>query len=52
MTHPKGGMCMACKHLKEDCSKLPFDKMPAHAQDKDGNIIVICTSFIRRAISM
>lgn len=42
--YPKGGRCKACTKVNEDCSKLPFDKMPVHRRD-GADIAVICTEF-------
>jgi len=45
MTHqPKGGMCMACRHTFDDCSRLPFSTMPAMSKSKS-RVIVRCTEF-------
>ncbi len=45
MTHqPKGGMCMACRHTFDDCSNLPFNRMPAMSKSKS-RVIVRCTEF-------
>lgn len=44
---PKGSMCMSCKHLREDCSDLPFHTMRMAKQHPDGVMEVICTKFKR-----
>lgn len=45
MTHqPRGSMCMACRHTFDDCSRLPFAKMPPMSRH-DGAVIVRCTEF-------
>ncbi|MEE4460766.1 hypothetical protein V2S84_01225 [Azotobacter chroococcum] len=45
MTHyPKAGRCRACTKLHDDCSGLPFDKMPVHRRD-GADVVVICTEF-------
>jgi len=41
---PKGGMCAACRHRLEDCSKLPFNTMPIMSKS-DGVAVVRCTEF-------
>lgn len=45
MTHqPKGSMCMSCRHTFDDCSNLPFSRMPAMSKSKS-RVIVRCTEF-------
>lgn len=45
---PKGGMCFSCKHIKRDCSGLPFDEMPVIAyEDSQVLRIVRCLEFER-----
>jgi hypothetical protein len=41
---PKGSMCSVCKHKLEDCSKLPFNAMPA-MNKSNGVTVVRCTEF-------
>jgi hypothetical protein len=41
---PKASMCMACTHLHESCTHLPFSAMPAVHTSK-GQVIVRCTEF-------
>ncbi|BCD83636.1 hypothetical protein PSm6_00430 [Pseudomonas solani] len=41
---PKGGRCSACSKWRDDCSSLPFDKMPVHRRD-GADVVVICTEF-------
>jgi hypothetical protein len=49
MTHqPKGSMCMSCAKKKDDCSKLPFDKMRAYERIGDV-VVVICSEFKKPA---
>ena len=49
MNHqPKAGRCRACTKLWEDCSALPFEKMPIHSQDGT-EVIVICTEYVKGA---
>ena len=45
---PKAGRCRACTKLWEDCSVLPFEKMPIHRQDGT-DAIVICTEYVKGA---
>lgn len=43
---PKGGMCANCTRATEDCSGLPFHKMPAiiHTHDIQGDTTIVrCT---------
>jgi hypothetical protein len=42
---PSGMMCAACAKKHEDCSSLAFKTMPTMKQDRDGTIVVRCTSF-------
>lgn len=46
---PKGGMCMKCIRLHQDCSALPFHSMPPIGayQDEGKVVIVRCTEFER-----
>ena len=48
---PKGGMCVTCEHAFRDCSKLPFELMPAIGKT-DTAIIVRCTEFVRKGRSL
>ncbi|WP_462383316.1 hypothetical protein [Pseudomonas sp. Marseille-QA0892] len=41
---PKGGRCKGCAKRAENCSSLPFDRMPVHRRD-GADVIVICTEF-------
>ena len=42
LTHqPKGSMCMNCKNKKNNCSALPFNKMPV-IETWQGIKIVAC----------
>ncbi|WP_157731403.1 hypothetical protein [Azotobacter chroococcum] len=44
---PKGGMCVACRYAKHNCSSLPFASMPV-LEVEGRTIIVRCTQFQRR----
>lgn len=44
---PKGGMCGSCKHVKRNCSALPFDQMPVIERTPSA-AIVKCTQHQRR----
>ena len=49
MTHqPKGSMCARCAKNKDDCSKLPFNKMGVYERIGDV-VIVICSEFKKPA---
>lgn len=42
--HPKGDMCINCKDLYINCSKLKFNEMRVTERDTNVNI-VICTNY-------
>lgn len=44
---PKGSMCMACKKIKDDCSKLEFKNMPVIVYC-GGVAIVKCSEFDKK----
>lgn len=48
---PKGGMCMKCIRLHQDCSELPFASMPPIGEYRDEGGLVVrivrCTEFER-----
>lgn len=47
---PKGGMCMRCVRLHDDCHALPFASMPPIGEYRDEETvvrIVRCTDFER-----
>ena len=44
MHYPKGGRCRGCSKRLDDCSHLPFERMPIHRQD-GADTVVICTEF-------
>lgn len=44
---PKGGMCVTCKKLFNNCSKLHFENMPVISTTADGQVIVRCTAHSR-----
>lgn len=50
MHFPNGDMCQKCIHLSEDCSKLPFDKMPVIERYTDGDTMVKCTKYEKKVV--
>jgi hypothetical protein len=52
---PKGGMCVKCRFMNEDCSQLPFHTYPPAMSAEERKravyrlepIIVICKEFQR-----
>jgi hypothetical protein len=48
--HPKGGMCVTCRHFERGCSHLPFKTMPvidSYVDDTGVVYIVKCADFKR-----
>lgn len=47
--HPKGSMCLTCKHVAENCSKLPFSTMFVIERYEDGRFAEVrCAKFKRQ----
>lgn len=44
---PKGGMCMTCERRADDCSALPFERMPRIEAIAGGVVVVRCTAHAR-----
>ena len=42
--YPKASRCEGCSKRHQDCSALPFHRMPVHRHD-GGDAIVICTEY-------
>ena len=46
---PKGRMCFVCKHKGTPCT-LPFARMKVISVDKDGCMVVRCTSYEKESV--
>ena len=44
---PKGGQCMTCERRTDDCSALPFERMPKIEMIEGGVVVVRCTAHAR-----
>jgi len=45
---PKGSMCASCQHRREDCSRLPFERMRVVESINHGAVqIVRCSEYIK-----
>lgn len=42
--YPKASRCEGCSKRNQDCSSLPFHRMPVHRHD-GGDAIVICIEY-------
>jgi len=52
MYHPKGEMCLVCKHLHKNCSGLPFKEMRVlekYTDKKEEHTIVKCVQFSKES---
>lgn len=48
---PSGSMCMCCERRGIGCDKHEFSTMRKMKEDKDGTIVVVCSSFTKEAKS-